>query len=101
MDELVITVKAGRLAKDGQLYEARLGDELLCIHREAFLEGARVLHARGIPGGTPLAMKYAGDPMVCLRSTVGKAARLVVEDSSPPKFRKLKPKPHAVVVDEA
>lgn len=84
MDPLVIIIRSlpVRFATEHQLWEARLGDELLCTEREPFFAAARVLKARGVADEVPLVMRHAGSDEVSLRSTVGKAAGLTVEDGN-------------------
>jgi hypothetical protein len=66
----------------------------LCVSREPFLEAARVLRDRGVPGTTPMVMRREGSDIIALRSTVQRAARLtVIEDGkSGTRFGRWKPR---------
>jgi hypothetical protein len=100
MDEIVITVKGKPIPVGGkaQQWEAWYGEELLCVNREPFFAAARVLVARGVPKDAPIVMKHAGNDMVCLRSTVGKAASLAVAEGAGQRIRttKYQPDPRAL-----
>lgn len=86
---MIITVKPLPPTSEQQLWEARLGDELLCTAREPFLAAARILQARGVPDNTPLTMKYHDNDMLCLSANLGKAASLAVKEGDKrPRFTK-------------
>jgi hypothetical protein len=63
-------------------YEARLDGRLICISRQPLLDSARVLAAEAIDPATPIAMRHEGAAHNGLRSTVGKAAKLTIEESA-------------------
>lgn len=75
-----------------QHYEITVDGRLLSDSvRDPLTDGARILLAEGVDPAEPLILRHAGSDMDCLRSTVGKAAALVVEGSSPThpmRFRK-------------
>jgi hypothetical protein len=69
-------------------YHARLEDgRELGILKTPFLSAARVLLSEGVSPLEPLTMTHAGSDMVCLRSTVGVAAALSLEESPTRGFR--------------
>jgi hypothetical protein len=76
----------------GGRFEARVGDLVICVSRQPLLDGARVLLA-DYPPETALIMRHAGSNTDALRSTIGAASRLTVEegDRTGPKLRRWKP----------
>jgi hypothetical protein len=56
-------------------WRAVLGDEVLVVSRQPFLDAARVLKARGVDPVTPL-IAFRPNGVVSLRSTVGAASEL-------------------------
>lgn len=67
-------------------------------HRRPFCEGARVLLAEGCDPAARFVMRHDGSTADALRSTVGVAAKLMVEEGDRvPQFRRWKPSPHADV----
>lgn len=86
---IVISPRADRPG----LFEARLGDELLCVSSTPFLSAARVLAGRGHGADTPLVMRHSGSGIDSLRSSVGTAAALTVveRDRKPIKFERWRP----------
>ena len=78
-------------------YEARLedGEVVVYVAKEPLLAAARVLKARGVADETELLMRHHDNEMVCLRTTVGKAAALTVieNDGEGPRFARYKPFP--------
>ncbi|MHC2582662.1 hypothetical protein ACVI1J_005163 [Bradyrhizobium diazoefficiens] len=62
-------------------FEARLDGELVCISRQPLLDGARVLLAGGADPATPIAMRHQGSAHDAMRSTVGVAAEMRVEEN--------------------
>ena len=77
-------------------FEARLDGKLICISHQPLLDGARVLAADGVDPATPIAVKHEGTAFDALRSTVGAAAKLTVEESGP-RFAPWKPFPRSAV----
>jgi hypothetical protein len=72
-------------------FAAWLNGELLCQSRTPLLSAARELLGRGVPASTELAMRHAGSSIVAMRTTVGAAARLTVEEGEgAPRFRPYK-----------
>jgi hypothetical protein len=55
------------------------GENLVTSHQPLFA-GARALAARGVDPATLLTMRHAGSHTVAMRSTVGRAAKLTVEE---------------------
>jgi hypothetical protein len=71
-------------------FEARLDGELLCAARTPLLSAARVLLDRGASPTDTITMRHAGSHTVAMRSTVGVAAKLTVDETSgngTPRFR--------------
>jgi hypothetical protein len=77
----------------GQRFHARVQDRHLCTSRTPFFAAARVLMNEGAEPETPITMSHEGSCIVSLRSTVGQAARLSVEESerSGPRFVPYRP----------
>lgn len=74
-------------------YEARLLDgRVLCSYtRQPFLDSARILLREGVSPQTALVMRREGS-LDCLSSTVGHAAKLMVEEGRhAPFFRRWRP----------
>jgi hypothetical protein len=91
-----ITFVPTRLTRQGQWYEARLDDRVLCETRTPFLSAARVLMAEGVD---PLRMlegcREGNGRRVDLRARVGVAAGFtVIEDERRgPVFARYRPRP--------
>jgi hypothetical protein len=86
--EITIVVTARRKGR----YEAHLGERVLCTSKKPFFDAARRLIALGFDPGIALVMRHAGSETECLRSTIGAAAALTVEDTKyGPEFRPWKP----------
>ena len=62
-------------------FHARVQDRHLCTSRTPFFAAARVLMEEGADPETPITMSHEGSCIVSLRSTIGQAARLTVEES--------------------
>jgi len=76
MTEILVT-PLGR----GQ-FTARVGDRvILKSSRQPLLDAARVLAGEGVPPDTRISMRHEGSPHLALTSTVGKAAKLMVEEN--------------------
>ena len=80
-----------RAKRDG-VFEARIDGELVCIDRVPFLTAARVLLERGHDPQTQIVMVTAWGTE-SLRSTIGAAAKLRVEENENcgPRFGKYRP----------
>jgi hypothetical protein len=66
------------------LFEARVDGRLVCAKsRTPFMDTARVLLAEGCDPDTTIVMRSAGSDFDCLRSTVGAAAKLTVNEAGP------------------
>lgn len=76
----------------GGRYQARLddGSELVKSSRQPFLDGARELLRRGIDPVTPIVMRRPGSATDALRSTIGAAAKLTVDEGTQ-RFRSWQP----------
>lgn len=62
-------------------FKASSGERVLVTSsRQPFLAAARILKGYGMAEDTPIAMRHRGQDYDALRSTVGKAARLTVDD---------------------
>lgn len=74
-------------------FAASLGQRLLCQSKTPLLSAARILQAEGIPDDTPITMIHEGTSVVSVRSTIGKAASLIVEETNTrgPKFKTYRP----------
>jgi len=70
-------------------YTARCDGRLLCRSRQPFLDSARELIAAGYPADAIMVMRHADSAFESLRSTIGTAARLTVENTEQgkPDFR--------------
>ena len=74
-------------------FAASVGQRVLCECTTPLLTSARILQAEGIPGNTPITMTHEGSTIISMRSTVRKAARLIVveTDDEGPKFKRYRP----------
>ncbi len=74
-------------------FAASLGQRLLCECATPLLTSARILQAEGVPDNTPITMTHEGSTIVSLRSTVQKAAKLIVVETGElgPKFKPYRP----------
>jgi len=88
MIELVID-PAGKTG----LFNGRVGNETVVRSRQPFLDGARVLLARGYDPATPYNMRHANSATLSFVSTtLGRAAGLgVVDAATGTRFRKFVP----------
>ena len=80
-----ITVVVAPTSRRTGRYVARLGERgrVLCkSSTKPFLDAARHLIALGFDPGITLVMRHAGSETECLRSTIGAAATLTVEDTT-------------------
>ena len=76
LELVAMTLRSGR-------FEARLGDRTVCVSSKPFLDAARVLLAEGGDPGTVLQMRHQGSATIALRSTVGAAAKLTIDEAGP------------------
>ena len=74
-------------------FAASLGQRLLCQSKTPLLTAARILQAEGVPDDTLISMTHEGSSIVAMRSTIGKAASRIVEetDTRGPKFKTYRP----------
>jgi hypothetical protein len=74
-------------------FVASLGQRVLCKSKTPLLTAARILQAEGVPNDTPISMTHEGSSIVAMRSTVGQAAGLIVEetDKKGPRFKTYPP----------
>ncbi len=79
----------------GQLYEARLDGEILCVSRTPFLTSARALQQRGHAPETLLSMSHQGERTVALLGSIGASAALTVieNDTAGPRFGRYRAPP--------
>jgi hypothetical protein len=82
----------------GDRYGAWLGtgERLVVASRQPFLDSARVLLAWGRSPDTIIEMRRQGSAVPSLRSTVGAAAKLTVDETSRTTFARWKPFPSKV-----
>lgn len=91
MEPIIITAApAGR----GR-YHASVDGRYICSTRQPFLDAARCLAAQGIDPSTPIALVHAGSDTISMRSTIGVAAGLSVEEGDRLTLRRYRP-PSAV-----
>jgi hypothetical protein len=85
-------------------FDGEIGGRLVVQRsRQPFLGAARALLAQGIDPATPLLMRYKGSGTDSLRSTVGKAAPLTVEERAyggAPKYARWQPYPMSPTPDD-
>lgn len=63
-------------------YSARLGDRILVDKSYTpFYSAARILKEEGVHWNEPLTMTHDGSETICMRTTVGEASMLTVEDN--------------------
>jgi hypothetical protein len=88
MIELVID-PAGKAG----LFSGRVGNEIVVRSRQPFLDGARVLLARGYDPATPYNMRHARSQVQAfVTTTIGHAAELrAADDGSGMRFRRFVP----------
>jgi hypothetical protein len=84
-------------AKRGPLFDAKIADRIV-VRRNAqpLLDACRVLMAEGCNPATPIVMQHEGSVMDALRTTVGHAGKLTVDEPTdgkrPPRFRDWRPR---------
>jgi hypothetical protein len=83
----------------GQLFDGAVdGREIVTRSTQPLLDGARALLAEGIDPRTRIVMRHTGSDTDALRSTVGAAAGLTVEEGeSVPRVKRWKPSPFGAV----
>src|SRR5580765_7652107 len=90
----IVLVIAERARRDGK-YTAHCNDELIVADsRQPFVDAARILLNRGVNPASPLVMRRSLDGPDVLRSIVGAAAKLTVEETPlGPRFNIWRPFP--------
>jgi hypothetical protein len=90
MSEVVLVIKPA--PKAGR-FLGYVGDELIVpSSRQPFLDGARVLLARGYDPATPYNMRHANSEVLSfVTTTIGQAAGLTVDEGTRLRFRKFEP----------
>jgi hypothetical protein len=83
MTNETIQVTVSERGDNRAVYDARIGDRLICTSRQPLLAAARVLVGEGVDPSAVLEMKRPGSSHVALRAPVGVAARLTVDESRP------------------
>ena len=78
MNNIDITIRPASITPSSQRYEAHCGGELLATSRTPFFAAARALLERGHSPQGVLTMRHAGQQVVALRATLGKAAGVTV-----------------------
>jgi hypothetical protein len=98
--ELFTIIAAPAFDRDGNRlhgkFNARLGDRVLvAASRQPLLDGARALLELGYDLNATVVMRHAGSTIDSLRTKIGDAARLTVEECSDgrPRFRSFRPRP--------
>ena len=103
---IVLTVMPSRnpdgtraYTKRGPLFDGKVdGRTIITRSTQPLLDGCRVLIREGVDPDTRITMRHAGSTADALRSTVGGAAKLIVEEGARvPQVRRWKPSPHADV----
>lgn len=79
-------------------YMAMLGEVELCRSTQPFLTAARALLAEGYASDLVLEARHAGSPIVALRSTIGEAARWMIEETDRGGLRKRRWRPFRVAL---
>jgi hypothetical protein len=73
-------------------FEARLTGRTLCVSTTPFVDSARVLLAEGVNPAAVLTMRHEGSDTFALRSRLGSAAGLTVQESTgSPRFATWRP----------
>jgi hypothetical protein len=85
----VVIIATPLIDKPGR-FEARLADgKLLCAStRQPLLDGARELLKHGVDPKVQVVMRHYNSTVDALKSTVGAAAKLTVDDHGSPRFKK-------------
>jgi hypothetical protein len=105
-DAIAITVSPSREADGrrahssrGPLFDSAVdGRTIITRSTQPLLDGARALIAEGVDPARRIVMRHAGSDVDALRSTVGAAAKLTLEEGERlPTLRPWKPSPHAAV----
>jgi len=96
---LMLIVKPSGYSTRGQLFDGFVDGRLVVSRTtQPLLDACRVLLGEGVDPATRMVLRHAGQDYDALRSTVGAAARLTIEEGErPPTFRRWKPSPHAAV----
>lgn len=63
-------------------HHVRLNDRLITTSYTPLFSAARILLDEGVPKDEHLTMTHEGSETICMRTTVGAAARLTVQDNS-------------------
>jgi hypothetical protein len=87
--QLEVTVSP--IGRRGRFRAEIAGRIIVDSSKQPFLDGARVLISEGYARAIILAMWHANATAFALRSTIGAAAKLAVEDDGTPRFRRWKP----------
>lgn len=66
----------------GGLYHARLHGRHITKSYTPLFSAARILLSEGVSADEPLTLTHEGSETICMRTTVGAAARLTVRDNS-------------------
>jgi hypothetical protein len=93
MSSLRLLVHPAGYGARGQLFDAAIaGRQIACRSTQPLLDSARVLLAAGHNPSAPIAVRHVGARHDALRSTVGAAASLTVEEGDrSPAFRAHRP----------
>jgi hypothetical protein len=64
------------------LFDARVGDRMICSSRQPLLDSARLLLAEGVAPDTRIEMRHAGADHIALQAKLGEAAKLRVVEGN-------------------
>jgi hypothetical protein len=89
-DHFLITIRESD--RRPGVYEARYGGRLLCTSRQPLLDAARVFLAEGADRKARIVMRREGSDLDGLSASIGRAAKLTVEDNQlgKPIFRRFR-----------
>jgi hypothetical protein len=87
----LVGIVVSPVGRRGQFRAEVAGRIIVESSKQPFLDGARVLISEGYAPDIILEMWHANATAFALRSTVGAAAKLTVQDDGAPRFRRWKP----------
>jgi hypothetical protein len=78
---IAITVAEYKRTQNATLYEATLGNTVLCRSRTPFYAAARALMEQGFDPEATLEMSWRNSPIVSMRQKLCRAAQLTVKEN--------------------